>query len=223
LTYRDPDPARVAETEAKLAADENIERAAAAGRSARVEHERGIEKRLLRERRSVAKGFTIWGASMAAYMAMIIGAGATVATALGVGVATGTISLGGVTALDRWRLRRERAWLSQLPFRVEGYLELLHTPLVVTAITAQVQLASVEPEDRDRVVDLLGALDTVDPVVRVDGTTIVIEMLLAGPVKKFARELIEKVVAPLHDARKVQALHLAPSTADPATPLDLYR
>jgi len=224
LTYRDPDPDRVAETEAKLAADENMERAAAAGRDARAEHEHGIEKRLLREKRRghVATGLVTWGSAMLAYMTAIVAGGATVPIALGVGVGAGTIGLAGSTAVSRFRLRREQAWVDKQPFRIDGYIELLRTPLVVTAIVAHLQLSSVEPDDRERVVDLLGTLDTVDPVVTIDGNTIKIEVLVAGPVRKFTRELIEKVVRPLHDARTVQRLLLSPSTADPATPLDLY-
>lgn len=224
MTYRDPDPDRVAETEAQLAADEEIERAAAAGRDARVHRERGIEKRLLREKRPGAgRALAIWGSSFCAYMAMIVAAGAAVPTALGVGLAAGTLGFAGSVIADRVRMRREHAWADSHPFQVLGYVELLLTPLVVTALTVHIELASVEPEDRERVIDLLGTLDTVDPVVRLDGATIVIEMLMAGPVKTFARALIDKVVMPLHEARKVRAVHLTPSTADPSTPYDAYR
>ena len=225
LTYRNPDPDRVAETEAKLAADETMERAAAAGRDARAQHERGIEKRLLRERRGhvVVAGLATWGSAMLAYMTAIIAGGATVPLALGVGVGAGTLGLAGSTAVSRLRLRREHAWVEKQPFPIDGYIELLRTPLVVTAIIAHVRLGSVEPDDRERVVDLLGTLDTVDPVVTTDGNTLKIEVLVAGPVQRFARDLVEKVVAPLHDARKVQRLHLAPSTADPTAPFDVYK
>ena len=225
MTYREPDPERVAQTEAKLAADENIERAAAAGRDARAQHELGIEKRLLRERRGhvVVAGLATWGSAMLAYMTAIIAGGATVPIALGVGVGAGTLGLAGSTAVSRFRLRREHAWVEKQPFPIDGYVELLRTPLVVTAIIAHVRLGSIELEDRERVVDLLGTLDTVDPVVTLDGNTIKIEVLVAGPVQKFTRDLIEKVIVPLHDARTVQRLHLSPSTADPATPLDLYK
>jgi hypothetical protein len=222
VTYRDPDPDRVAETEAKLAADEEIERAAADGRVARVHRERGIEKRLLRPKRSVGRELVTWGGAFTTLFATLA-AGATVPNALGAGFIVGTLSYSGAIWLDVWRGKREQRWADSHPFQVIGYVELLETRLVVTALVVHIELFTVEPDDRDRVNDLLGKLETVDPVVRIDGTTMVIEMLMAAPVKIFVRELIAKVVMPLHDARKVRAVHLKPSTADPSTPYDAYR
>jgi hypothetical protein len=104
-----------------------------------------------------------------------------------------------------------------------GYVQVLYTPLVVAALTAKITLDSVEPEDRERTIDLLGKLDTVDPVVRIEDNTIVIEVLVSGSVKKFLRTFVEAVAKPLHELRRVVVVQLLASTADPATPYDVYR
>jgi len=223
VTYRDPDPDRQAASEAQLAADEQIEDAAALGREARSRHEAGIEKRLLRKPPS-GKGaaFAPWGLGLGAYMSAIV-SGLTVPIGLGVGFGALAISALGMSALDQLRLRRERAWAMRQEFAVLGYVEVLSSRLVVAAITAKITLASIEDEDRERVIDLLGRLDTVDPVVTVEANTIRIELLISGSAKRFMRDLIDHVARALHQARQVVVVELAASTADPAKPYDLYR
>ncbi|HEY5950651.1 MAG TPA: hypothetical protein VIV40_34400 [Kofleriaceae bacterium] len=129
----------------------------------------------------------------------------------------------GAIVADKLRVRRAHAWAARQDFPILGYAELLATRRVVTAITAKITLASIEPDDRERVVDLLGHVDTVDPVVTVDDKTIVIEALVSGSVQKFAHSLLEDVVQRLHEARRVVVVELTATTADRAAAFDAYR
>jgi hypothetical protein len=155
--------------------------------------------------------------------AAVAGAGTALAAVIGAG-AVGASMLG-AAGLRRLRLRREEAWLARLPFPVIGYVQVLAQNRTVTAISARITLAAIEPDDRNRVLDLLGHLESVDPDVAIDGTTIAIDVLRTGSVQRFLRALIERVALALrgtggqarsdrrNDCGAADALRAVPVTA----------
>jgi hypothetical protein len=220
--YREPDEELQAEAERKLGAEQRLDDAAARGREARESGASGVEKRLLRTgssplQRGTAIAIGVGTFAVGAFATVV---GAPVAAAVGVG----TLGAGilGSAAVRRLRLRREHAWLVRLPFPVVGYLEVLQEPRTITAFSVRVTLDTVEQDDRDRIVDLLGRLDSVDPVVTVDGTTLVVDVLCSGSPRTFLRSLIERVALVVHEARRVRVVQISASTAARSASYDIY-
>jgi hypothetical protein len=96
---------------------------------------------------------------------------------------------------------------------------------VVVAVSSILSLASIDEDDRERVADLLGRLDALDPTISIEGTNIVIDALVVSSrraLRRFMRAMIEHVALHLHAARCLRSVEFVATTAD-RDPPDIYR
>jgi hypothetical protein len=95
----------------------------------------------------------------------------------------------------------------------------------VCALTTTITLATIDPEDRARALDLLGGVDAESPTVTVADRTITIAGLVDDnrrKLRRYLRGMIEKVGRPLHASRLVLRMTFVSANAPLDGPADIY-